>query len=148
MQNIGVGIARFLLGLILVVFGLNGFVQFIPIPDMTPEAEAFMNALVETGYMVPFWKSVEVICGIAILTGYFLPLALVVITPVLLNIVAFHLFLDPNPGALVMVAVMVACHITLTVRHWPVYHDVLKARPGKDETEMSSPTPEISGGTS
>jgi hypothetical protein len=148
MSNLSVGIARFVFGATLVVFGLDGFVQFIPAPDMTPEAEAFMSALVETGYMVPFWKSAEVICGIAVLTGYFLPLALVVITPVLLNIVAFHLFLEPNPSALGLVAVMVACHITLTVRHWPVYREILKARPGADETEMSSPTPEISGGTS
>jgi len=149
MEKIMPGVARFVLGTVLVVFGFNGFLQVIPVPDMTPEAEAFMNALVETGYMLPFWKSVEIVCGLAILSGYFLPLALVVFTPVLLNIVAFHLFLDPNPSAFLMVGIMIACHGYLTVRNWDVYRDLVKSKPQTlAETELSSSTPEISGGTS
>lgn len=133
MQTIATVAARVILGIIFFVFGLNGFLGFMPTPDMTPEGEAFIGALVETGYMLPFWKSFEVLCGLAFLLNLFLPLALVVITPILANIVAFHLFLDPNPQSFALVGVMVACHVYLTVRHWHVYQPVLVARPPKKE---------------
>ncbi len=51
-------ISRYVLGAMLVVFGLNGFYTFIPVPPMAVEAEQFMAALIETSYMLYLWKSV------------------------------------------------------------------------------------------
>ena len=95
--------ARYLLGLILVVFGLNGFLNFLPAPELPAAAGAFFGALAETGYMLPMLKFFEVAIGVMLLAGRFVPLALVMLVPISLNIVAFHIALAPAgaPGYLV-----------------------------------------------
>lgn len=93
-------IARIVLGLIFFVFGLNGFFNFLPVPEMDPEAGAFMGALAATGYFFPFLKLTETLCGLLLLIGRFVPLALTVLAPVVLNIVLFHIFLAPS-GSLI-----------------------------------------------
>ncbi len=131
MNKLPVIAARILLGLPLVVFGLNGFLGVIPVPKTTPEGEAFLRALIDSGYMFPFWKGTEVICGLAILTGLYLPLALVIITPVMLNIIAFNLWLEPNPSVMGLVALMSAALAYLTAKNWHVYRPMLAIRPNK-----------------
>ena len=88
-------IARMLLGLVFFVFGLNGFLGFMPLPEMGAEAGAFMGALGATGYMFPLIKITEVTAGALLLSGRLVPLALVALAPVVLNIFVFHVFLDP-----------------------------------------------------
>src|SRR5258708_1021218 len=88
--------ARILLVLILFVFGLNGFLQFIPQPTMPDTAGAFMGALAATGYMFPLIKSVEVIAGALLLSNRFVPLALAIVAPNVVNIVLFHAVLAPG----------------------------------------------------
>ncbi len=89
---------RLVFGLILFIFGLNGFFTFLPVPPMAPRADAFIQALISTGYMLPFWKGTEVVAGLLILFNRFTALALVLIAPIVLNIAAFHVFLDPANG--------------------------------------------------
>ena len=74
-------VARILLGLVFFVFGLNGLIGFMQEPEMTQEAGAFMTALVDTGYMMYLIKIVEIACGAMLLTGFFVPLALVLLAP-------------------------------------------------------------------
>jgi uncharacterized membrane protein YphA (DoxX/SURF4 family) len=93
-------LARVLLGLAFLVFGLNGFLGFIPMPALPSDGANFMTALMATGYMLPMMKIVEIVAGIALLANRFVPLALVMLTPILINILAFHAFLAP--GGLVL----------------------------------------------
>ncbi|MFQ5569370.1 MAG: DoxX family protein [Rhodothermales bacterium] len=98
-------IARILLGVVLVVFGLNGFLQFMPTPPMAEPAAGFIGAILATGYLMPLVKIIEIGVGVLLLTNRFVPLALVVLAPISVNIVGFHLFLDVSgigPAALVM----------------------------------------------
>jgi putative oxidoreductase len=100
-------IARILLGLIFFVFGLNGFLNFIPVPPNLPEKlQAFTTGLMASGYFFPFLKGTEVACGLLLLIGAFVPLALVVLAPIILNILLVHAFLAPSglPLALVICA--------------------------------------------
>lgn len=91
-------VARIVLGLIFFVFGLNGFLQFLPMPPLEGRAGAFMGALFATGYMFPLIKSTEVLGGLLLLSGRFVPLALTLLAPVIVNIVCFHFVLaPPNP---------------------------------------------------
>jgi len=102
--------ARILLGLIFFVFGLNGFLNFIPAPAEMPEkVMTFMNGIMATGYFLPFLKGTETICGLLLLVGAFVPLALVVLAPIVLNIFLFHAFLEPSglPLAVVIGGLMV-----------------------------------------
>jgi uncharacterized membrane protein YphA (DoxX/SURF4 family) len=93
-------VLRILLGLIFTVFGLNGFLNFLPPPEGMPEAAgAFFGALAATGYMLPLIKGVEVVGGILLLLGRYVPLALILLGPVAVNILLFHLFLAPDPAA-------------------------------------------------
>jgi putative oxidoreductase len=98
--------ARILLGLIFFVFGLNGFLNFLPMPtDMPEKAQAFTGGLFQAGYFFPFLKATEVVCGLLLLSGFFVPLALVILAPVSLNIFLFHIILAPA-GAPVAIAIV------------------------------------------
>ena len=88
-------IARIILGLIFTVFSINFFVPFLPMPEPTPEAGAFLGALMDSGYMFYFIKIVELVGGIMLLIGFCVPFALVLLAPIVVNIFLFHIFLDP-----------------------------------------------------
>ena len=98
--------SRILLGLIFVVFGLNGFLHFLPQPPISGPPAAFAGALFASGYFFPLLKGTEVAAGLLLLSGRYVPLALTVLAPVIVNILAFHTFMDPSglPIALVVAA--------------------------------------------
>jgi len=87
-------VTRSLLALILIVFGLNKFLNFMPLPPMPEPAESFMGALMETGYIMVIVAALEVISGIFLMINKYSALILVIVFPVLLNAFLFHLFLD------------------------------------------------------
>jgi uncharacterized membrane protein YphA (DoxX/SURF4 family) len=99
-------IARILLGLEFLVFGLNGFLHFIPMPPMPPsDLTTFSTVLMKTHYMVPVF-ALQVLAGALLLIGRFVPLALALIGPVIVNILITHLLMNPAgipPGALAAV---------------------------------------------
>jgi uncharacterized membrane protein YphA (DoxX/SURF4 family) len=101
-------IARILMGLGFTVFGLNGFFHFIPEPKnaMPEAAAAFAGALMKTGYMFPLIMGTQLLVGILLLINRFVPLALLLIAPILVNIIAFHACLQPAglPPGLVLTA--------------------------------------------
>ena len=98
-----VAVCRLLLGLPFLVFGLNGFFEFLPQPEPeTPEAGAFIQALVASNYLMPLLKVTEIVCGILLVTGRLVPLALTVLAPILINIVGFHLALAPGSSAMAL----------------------------------------------
>ena len=88
--------ARILLGLPFLIFGLDGFFHFVEHPEHGAAAGAFLGALGDTGYMFPLLKGVEVFCGACLVLGVFVPLALIVLAPVLVNILLFHVYLEPK----------------------------------------------------
>ena len=88
-------IARVLLGLIFVVFGLNGFLHFIQQPEMPQAAIAFFGGLAAAGYMLPLLFGTQVVGGALLLVGM-VPLGLLLLAPVIVNIVGFHLFVAPD----------------------------------------------------
>ena len=117
--------ARVILGLTFVVFGLNGFFHFIPNPEASEPMTAFMTALGETGYFMVVVKLVEVISGLMILTGRFLPLGLILLAPVSVNILLVHVFLDQTglPTAIVIIVLQ----LFLAWAYRDSYSDVLRA---------------------
>src|SRR3954452_23143362 len=91
-------IARVLLGLVFVVFGSNAFFKFMgPPPEMHGQAGAFITALMSSGYMYVI-AVLQVLGGLCLLLGArFVPLGLTLLGPVIVNIILFHVFLEP-PG--------------------------------------------------
>lgn len=81
--------ARYLLGLVFFVFGLNFFLHFLPNPTMPPAAGAFAGAMGATGYLFLLVKITEVASGALLLANRFVPLALALLAPVIVNTSSF-----------------------------------------------------------
>jgi putative oxidoreductase len=97
-------IARFLLGLVFLVFGLNGFLLFIPAQPLPPgPASQFLGALFASHYFLVV-SAVQVAGGLLLLVNRYVPLALVLLGPVIVNILFFHLLMYPRglPMAIVV----------------------------------------------
>ena len=121
--------ARIVLGLVFFVFGLNGFLNFIPPPPpetMPAGALAFGTALMNTGYMIPLIKGSEVLCGALLLSNRFVPLALVVLAPIVVNIILFHAVLAPS--GVIMAVVVLLLELGLAWSYRDAYRPLLRAR--------------------
>jgi len=86
-------IVRILLGLLFVVFGLNGWFHFIPLPPRQGRAAEFIGAMIGTGYFNVI-LILQVVGGLLVLIGISVPLGLILLGPVIVNILMFHLFMD------------------------------------------------------
>ncbi|MBI2390466.1 MAG: DoxX family protein [Deltaproteobacteria bacterium] len=117
--------ARSLLGLTFVVFGLNGFLHFLPQPPLPEAALPFLGGLAKAGYFFPLLKGLEVLAGVLLLSGRFVPLALAVLAPIIVNIAAFHLILAPSFG---MVALLVGLEVYLAWSYRDAFAPMLRAR--------------------
>lgn len=103
-MKIAATISRYLLGLIFTVFGLNGFLHFIPQPPVPePMAIQFFTVMIGSHYMVLVFL-LQVIAGLLLLTNRFVPLALTLLAPILVNILLFHSLMNPEglPLALIV----------------------------------------------
>src|SRR5690349_20292736 len=107
--------ARLVLGLVFTVFGLNGFLHFLPTPPLPPRALPFLGGLMSAGYFFPLLKGLEMTAGLLLLANRFVPLALTVLAPIIVNITAFHLFLAP--GNYPVVALVLATELYLAWTH-------------------------------
>lgn len=122
-------IARVLLGLVFFVFGLNGFLNFMPPPpkETLPAAlVAFSEAMINTGYLFALVKGTEVLVGALLLLNRFVPLALTLIAPVIVNIVAVHVLLAPS-GAVISIVIL-ALELYLAWAYRSAFRPMLGAR--------------------
>jgi putative oxidoreductase len=87
-------IARYLLGLIFLTFGLNGFLHFIPMPPPTGVAGQFFGALFVSQFYVVIFL-LQIAPGLLLLVNRYVPLALTILGPVIVNILCFHIFMAP-----------------------------------------------------
>jgi putative oxidoreductase len=120
-------IARILLGLPLLVFGLNGFLNFIP-PPSTPLPEgalAFLGALVQSGYMMQLIAVTHLLVGALLVLNRFVPLALVLFAPFIVNSLAFHVFLERSGLPMAIVFLALELYLAWVYRH--AYRPMLAA---------------------
>ena len=103
--RISTAIVRVLLGLMFLVFGLNGLLNFIPAPkDMPQEIMNVMGALMKAGYMTVV-SGAEVLVAVLLLTNRFVPLALALLAPIIVGIITYHVAMQPatiGPGIVVL----------------------------------------------
>ncbi len=114
-MKIAAMIARILLGLVFFVFGLNGFLNFIPTgPLPTGLAGQFVTVLIQSHYVL-FVSGIQLAGGVLLLVNRYVPLALVLLGPVIVNILLFHLLLN-RTGLLIAIIVAILWGI-LAIRH-------------------------------
>jgi uncharacterized membrane protein YphA (DoxX/SURF4 family) len=109
-------VARLLLGLTFIVFGLNFFLHFLAMPPPPAGAMALAGAMMQSGYLMQLVHAVEIVAGVLLVAGAFVPLALAVLAPVLVNIVAFHLFLAPAGLGLPLVLLVLEIYLAWAYR--------------------------------
>tara|TARA_B100000795_G_scaffold258238_1_gene232165 strand:+ start:1693 stop:2067 length:375 start_codon:yes stop_codon:yes gene_type:complete len=117
-------ILRVLLGVSLLVFGVNKFMPFIPIFDMPPAAANFMESLNSTGYVLYVVASLEIIIGLLLLLKKWVPFALVLLAPIVINILLFHVFL--NVSGVFVAIFMIAITATLIYKYWKSYRSLFQ----------------------
>ena len=109
-------VARYLLGIAMLVFGANKFLHFMPNPPLPADAGAFMGALAGSGYIFPILGIVYIIAGLCLVLNKAVPFALTMLVPVSINIVAFHLALDP--GGVLFAAIIALLNVLLIYANW------------------------------
>lgn len=124
MENILTTIVSILLGLTLITFGLNKFFSFMPVMELSAPGLEFMGAFVKIGYGMTAVAIVEIITGILIATNKYRALALVILFPVMLNALLFHLFLDPENILPAVLAVLMNIFLMYSSRnkYAPLFH--------------------------
>jgi len=89
-------IIRVLMGLIFVFSAVVFLFKLIPTPPLSGNLKAFNEGLAASGYFMTFLKSIELVLGLLLISGYFLPLTTIAIFPITVNIMMVHLFLAPE----------------------------------------------------
>jgi len=122
-------IARYLLGLIFTIIGLNGFLNFIrQPPPPNPLAIQFLVSVSES-HFAAFFFAIQVLGGLLLLSGYFVPLALTLLAAELYNILAFHLTLAPASIAPALVASVLWVVVFLQYREG--FNGIFGAKPAR-----------------
>ena len=122
-------IARVLLGLIFVVFGLNGFLHFIPMPPPPPDSAAmhFFTALSTTGYMKVVF-ALQILGGLLVLLNFLPVLGLAILYPIVFNIVLFHLTMAPS--GLPLASFVALLSLILLASYWEHFRHLVR-QPGR-----------------
>jgi putative oxidoreductase len=120
-------VARYLLGLIFTVFGLNGFLNFIHQPPPANPVTIQFLVSVSQSHFAAFFFALQVLGGLLLLSGYFVPLALTVLAAELYNILAFHLTMAPASIAPALVACVLWILVFLPYRE--SFNSIFSAKP-------------------
>ena len=119
-------IVRVLLGVVFLVFGLNGFLNFMPAPkNLPPDVITVSTGLMKGGYL-PVVSATEIIVALLLLTNRFVPLALVLLAPIVVGIITFHIAVAPatiGPGLVVL-----AMELYLAWAYRGAFRTILRAK--------------------
>ena len=118
-------IARYLAGVIFLVMGLNGFLNFIPFPPPTGVAAQFMGALYVSHYLWVIF-AFQVVGGLLLLVDRYVPLAVALLAPVLVNILTFHVLMAPAGLPMALFVAILWTVIFIQVR--PAFSGLFQSR--------------------
>ena len=118
-------IARYLAGVIFLVMGLNGFVNFIPLPPPAGVAGQFMGALYASHYLWVIF-AFQLVAGVLLLVNRYVPLAVALLAPVIVNILSFHVLMAPSGLPLALFVAVLWALIFVNVR--PAFTVLFQAR--------------------
>lgn len=122
------GGVRVILGALFFLVGLNGFLNFLPQPTtpMPAGATAFLGALISTGYMLQLIAVTQLVVGMLLLANRFVPLAITLIAPFIVNSIGFHIFLEPSGRPMAFAVLALELYLAWTYRE--SFRPMLRAR--------------------
>ena len=109
-------VLRIVLGLIFLIFGADKFLNFLSLPAFEGSAGEFMGAIMATGYLFSLIAITEIVAGVLLILNKWKGFAMLLASVMIVNILAFHLALDP--GGLGLVAVMLGIILLLYFKNW------------------------------
>lgn len=118
-------IVRVLLGLLFIFSSVVVLFNLAPQPELTGNNKIFVDGINASKYLLPLIKITELFCGIAFITGYFVPLATIVIAPVIVNILLTHIFVTGE--AIPFAVVLFFANIFLAYANWDKFRPVVAA---------------------
>jgi len=119
-------IVRVLMGLMFAFASIVVLFKLMPQPEQTGNVKIFMDGMTASVYLMTTVKIVELVCAIAFLSGRFVALATVVIFPINLNILLFHVFLEPS--GLIMAILLTVGNLFLAYYYRDRYTSMLAAK--------------------
>ena len=122
-MRIAVIILRTLMGLLFLFASITYLFDLITPPEPTGTQKVFTDGLEASGYILPTVKVIELICGIAFVSGMFVPLAAVLISPIIVNIVLINVFVDSQ--AWPMAVLLVVANALVAYSHRDRYKPLL-----------------------
>ncbi|RYZ74163.1 MAG: DoxX family membrane protein [Proteobacteria bacterium] len=122
-------IARILLGFVMAASGLAGLLGFAkPPPDVPQNMQLFMTGMMATGYLFPLVKITETVCGLLLLSGFYVPLALVMLAPVMVNIFFVNAFMMPSGLPIVFVLGALQIYLSFFSPYSPPIKTLFRAK--------------------
>ncbi|WP_024955958.1 hypothetical protein [Sulfurospirillum arcachonense] len=112
-------------GLMLFVFGLNGFLQFIPLPVPAAPMAEYMSALLATGFIFPIVATIQIIVGLSYITNKFTSLMTIMVLPIMINAFLGHLFLDI--GGIAGSAIIILGIVVVMIKDKAKYKEIFKS---------------------
>ena len=118
-------IVRTLMGLLFLFASITYFFHLMPPPPTTGAMKVFNDGLMASRYLMPTAKTVELLCGLAFVTGRFVPLAAVLIAPIIVNILLISVFMGPE--GLPVSVFLVLADAFIAYYHWDRFRPLLQA---------------------
>ena len=115
-------VIRMLMGATLILFGLNDMTEIFQI-EYGRQADKFMSAVAKTGYLQEVRGAFLVLCGLLFVVARWVPLALILFAPIMVNILVFHAFLAPSQ--ITVAAVLAVAQVFLAFCYWPYFRSLL-----------------------
>lgn len=125
-MKIAVIVTRVLLGVLFAFSGAAFLFNLIPVPELTGKVKLFNEGLAASGYFMPFLKGTELICGLLLISGFYVRLAIIVLFPIAINILLFHAFLAPS--GVIMGVVILAALIFLAYNYRSTFLPLLHSK--------------------
>lgn len=125
-MSIVIALARTLMGLLFLFASISFLFKLAPQPELTGNVKIFMEGMLAAGYLLPLVKLTELVCGAAFVANRFAALAAVVIAPVIVNILLFHLFVDTS--GLPVATFLVVANALVAYANWDKYRPLLAKR--------------------
>lgn len=119
-------ILSFILAIVLFIHGLNEFFHFdfMPVLSIPDEASSFRNSLSATGYLLPLLGILEVFIALLLIMRKWVPFALIVLAPISINVLLFHIFL--NVSGIWIALIIVGINILLIYKYWKAYRPLFQ----------------------
>jgi putative oxidoreductase len=128
-MRIAMIVVRTLMGLLFIFSAVTFFLNLVPMPQLEGPIKTLFEGLNAAGYFFPILKATELLCGLLFVSGRFVPLATVVIAPIIVNIFCVNIWVNPAMPGPAIATFLVAANIFVAYYYREAYRPLLRSKP-------------------